>query len=132
MKKIMVIIVGLMFATSISYIVDVSADFFEQDPDDLGEETLFIIAVIAYILVAFWMTRTKSLVPVIIAIIGSIGLIILYVFAVTDLSESVLQMDTEKVSVLGIISKILQIAVIVALVIRIKLKGSVTSQVDYE
>jgi len=132
MKKIMVIIVGLMFATSISYIVDVSADFFEQDPDDLGEETLFIIAVIAYILVAFWMTRTKSLVPVIIAIIGSIGLIILYVFAVTDLSESVLQMDTEKVSVLGIISKVLQIAVIVALVIRIKLKGSVTSQVDYE
>jgi hypothetical protein len=131
MKKIMVIIVGLMFATSISYIVDVSADFFEQDPDDLGEETLFIIAVIAYILVAFWMTRTKSLVPVIIAIIGSIGLIILYVFAVTDLSESVLQMDTEKVSVLGIISKVLQIAVIVALVIRIKLKGSVTSQVDY-
>jgi len=128
----MVIIVGLMFATSISYIVDVSADFFEQDPDDLGEETLFIIAVIAYILVAFWMTRTKSLVPVIIAIIGSIGLIILYVFAVTDLSESVLQMDTEKVSVLGIISKVLQIAVIVALVIRIKLKGSVTSQVDYE
>ncbi len=127
----MVIIVGLMFATSISYIVDVSADFFEQDPDDLGEETLFIIAVIAYILVAFWMTRTKSLVPVIIAIIGSIGLIILYVFAVTDLSESVLQMDTEKVSVLGIISKVLQIAVIVALVIRIKLKGSVTSQVDY-
>lgn len=132
MKKIMVIIVGLMFATSISYIVDVSADFFEQDPDDLGEETLFIIAVIAYILVAFWMTRTKSLVPVIIAIIGSIGLIILYIFAVTDLSESVLQMDTEKVSVLGIISKVLQIAVIVALVIRIKLKGSVTSQVDYE
>ena len=132
MKKIMVIIVGLMFATSISYIVDVSADFFEQDPDDLGEETLFIIAVIAYVLVAFWMTRTKSLVPVIIAIIGSIGLIILYVFAVTDLSESVLQMDTEKVSVLGIISKVLQIAVIVALVIRIKLKGSVTSQVDYE
>ena len=132
MKKIMVIIVGLMFATSISYIVDVSADFFEQDPDDLGEETLFIIAVIAYILVAFWMTRTKSLVPVIIAIIGSIGLIILYVFAVTDLSESVLQMDTEKVSVLGIISKVLQIAVIVALVIRIKLKGSVTSQVDYK
>ena len=131
MKKIMVIIVGLMFATSISYIVDVSADFFEQDPDDLGEETLFIIAVIAYILVAFWMTRTKSLVPVIIAIVGSIGLIILYVFAVTDLSESVLQMDTEKVSVLGIISKVLQIAVIVALVIRIKLKGSVTSQVDY-
>ncbi len=131
MKKIMVIIVGLMFATSISYIVDVSADFFEQDPDDLGEETLFIIAVIAYILVAFWMTRTKSLVPVIIAIIGSIGLIILYVFAVTDLSESILQMDTEKVSVLGIISKVLQIAVIVALVIRIKLKGSVTSQVDY-
>jgi len=128
----MVIIVGLMFATSISYIVDVSTDFFEQDPDDLGEETLFIIAVIAYILVAFWMTRTKSLVPVIIAIIGSIGLIILYVFAVTDLSESILQMDTEKVSVLGIISKILQIAVIVALVIRIKLKGSVTSQVDYE
>ena len=97
MKKIMVIIVGLMFATSISYIVDVSADFFEQDPDDLGEETLFIIAVIAYILVAFWMTRTKSLVPVIIAIIGSIGLIILYVFAVTDLSESVLQMDRESV-----------------------------------
>ena len=132
MKKIMVIIVGLMFATSISYIVDVSADFFEQDPDDLGEETLFIIAVIAYILVAFWMTRTKSLVPVIIAIIGSIGLIILYVFAVTDLSESVLQMDTEKVSVLGIISKVLQIAVIVALVIRIKLKDSVTSQFDYE
>ena len=132
MKKIMVIIVGLMFATSISYIVDVSTDFFEQDPDDLGEETLFIIAVIAYILVAFWMTRTKSLVPVIIAIIGSIGLIILYVFAVTDLSESILQMDTEKVSVLGIISKVLQIAVIVALVIRIKLKGSVTSQVDYE
>jgi len=130
MKKIMVIIVGLMFATSISYIVDVSTDFFEQDPDDLGEETLFIIAVIAYILVAFWMTRTKSLVPVIIAIIGSIGLIILYVFAVTDLSESILQMDTEKVSVLGIISKVLQIAVIVALVIRIKLKGRVTSQVD--
>ena len=126
----MVIIVGLMFATSISYIVDVSTDFFEQDPDDLGEETLFIIAVIAYILVAFWMTRTKSLVPVIIAIIGSIGLIILYVFAVTDLSESILQMDTEKVSVLGIISKVLQIAVIVALVIRIKLKGRVTSQVD--
>ena len=132
MKKIMVIIVGLMFATSISYIVDVSADFFEQDPDDLGEETLFIIAVIAYILVAFWMTRTKSLVPVIIAIIGSIGLIILYVFAVTDLSESILQMDTEKVSVLGIISKVMQIAVILSLVIIIKLKFSVTSQVYYE
>lgn len=118
-----------MVIISIIYIVIIIDELIEdgleeilEDSHDLAELILFTVAAILYILVAIWMSRTKRLLPIIITIVGTLGLIILYDIAISDLSELVLGMHPEGIDSVAIISKIFQIALVIVLFVRLKLK----------
>jgi len=120
---------GLMAVISIIYIAEFTDELLEdeleeilEDPYELAEVSLFVIAAILYALFAIWMWRTKSKLPIIITITGTLGLIVLYGIAISDLAEPVLGMHQEDVDSEAIISKILQIALVIVLFVRLKLK----------
>lgn len=128
-NKFLILSIGLMVAISLIYIAEVTDELLEdeleeilEDIDELAEISLFVIAAILYALFAIWMWRTKSKLPIIITIAGTLGLIILYGIAISDLAEPVLGMHQEDVDSEAIISKILQIALVIVLFVRLKLK----------
>lgn len=128
-NKFLILSICLMVIISIIYIVIIIDELIEdgleeilEDSHDLAELILFTVAAILYILVAIWMSRTKRLLPIIITIVGTLGLIILYDIAISDLSELVLGMHPEGIDSVAIISKIFQIALVIVLFVRLKLK----------
>ena len=58
-KSIVVIVVGLMIATSTIYFVETSEELFEEQ--DMIKDPFFSVAVIAYTSVVFWMLESKHL-----------------------------------------------------------------------
>jgi len=116
MTKFLTLALCLMSAITIIYLVEVVEEFIEED---FAQFSLFLGAAISYILIGFWMSRTKSNLPNIIALVGTIGLILLYAVVLSDLSETVLGMDQKSVGILGGLSKILQISLVSILCIRI-------------
>ena len=108
MKTINTIIITLMIVTAISYTVITVHELIDQDPDDNGEEILFGVAVILYLVVAYWMIKTTSLIPIIITIVGNAGLVVLYIIAETEFGD------------FGITVKIFQIMMIILLIMQIK------------
>jgi len=123
MKTITTVIITLMLTIAVSYAVVTGHELIEQDPDDIGEEALFGIAVVLYLVIAYWMIRSTSLKPVIIAIAGNAALIILYFIAESSLSESLLGIETEELSHFGVSLKIFQIALIILLVMQIRMRN---------
>ena len=140
-NKFLILSVGLMLIISIIYIVVITEGLIEdeleeiledphelkdphelEEPHTLAEIILFSIAAILYILVAIWMSRTKRLLPIIITIVGTLGLLTLYGIAISDLSELVLGMHQESIGSEGVIAKIFQIALVIVLFVRLKLK----------
>ena len=128
-NKFLVLSMGLMAAISIIYIVVIADELLEdeleeilENPHELAEITLFVIAAILYALFAIWMSRTKSKLPIVITIIGTLGLIVLYGIAISDLSEPLLGMSPEDIESEATLSKILQITLVVVLFVRLKLK----------
>ena len=128
-NKFLILSICLMVIISIIYIVVIINELIEEgleeileDSHALSELILFTVAAILYILVAIWMSRTKRLLPIIITIVGTLGLIILYDIAISDLSELVLGMHQEGIDSVAIISKIFQIALVIVLFVRLKLK----------
>ncbi len=140
-NKFLILSICLMIMISIIYIVVITEGLIEEEleeiledphelkdpheleePHTLAEIILFSIAAILYILIAIWMSRTKRLLPIIITIVGTLGLIILYGIAISDLSEIVLGMHQESIGSGGIIAKIFQIALVIVLFVRLKLK----------
>jgi len=118
-----------MVIISIIYIVVITDELIEdgleeilEDSHGLAEIILFTVAAILYILVAIWMSRTKRLLPIIITIVGTLGLITLYGIAISDLSESVLGMHQESIDSAAVISKMFQIALVIVLFVRLRLK----------
>lgn len=127
--KFLVLSMGLMAAISIIYIVVITDELIEdgleeilEDPHELAEITLFVIAAILYVLFAIWMYRTKRRLPIVITIIGTLGLIVLYGIAISDLAEPVLGMSPEDIESEATLSKIFQIALVLVLFVRLKLK----------
>jgi len=109
-----------MLVTAVSYAVITVHELIEQDPDDVGEEILFIIAIVLYLIIAYWITKTTSIIPIIIVLVENTGLVILYIIAESELSESLLGIDTEELSDFGVTVKIFQIAIIILSIIQIK------------
>ena len=128
-NKFLILSVCLMMIISIIYIVVITDELIEDELEEILEDShalaeiiLFSIAAILYILVAIWMSRTKRLLPIIITIGGTLGLIILYGIAISDLSELVLGMHQESIGSEAVISKTFQIALVIVLFVRLKLK----------
>ncbi|MEE9339583.1 MAG: hypothetical protein V3U87_16030 [Methylococcaceae bacterium] len=118
-----------MAVISIIYIVVIADELLEdgleellEDPHELAEITLFVITAILYALFAIWMSRTTSKVPIVITIIGTLGLIVLYGIAISDLAEPILGMSPEDIESEATLSKIFQITLVVILFVRLKLK----------
>lgn len=121
MKTIDTVIITLMLVIAVSYAVITGYELIEQDPDDIGEEILFFIAIVLYLAIVYWMIKTASLIPVVINIVGNAGLVILYIIAESELSKSLLGIDTEELSDFGITVKIFQIALIILSIMQIKM-----------
>lgn len=85
-----------------------------------GQDIFFIIVGIASIIVAVWMLKNKrnSKIPYIIAAVGSLGIIILYIITRT-VNIPYLGLEAE-VNTIDILSKVLQVGIIIgsAIVIR--------------
>ena len=127
-NKFLILSIGLMVAISLIYVAEVTHELLEdeleeilEDSYELAEVSIFVIAAILYALFAIWMWRTKSKLPIIITIAGTLGLIVLYGIAISDLAEPALGMHQEDVDSEAILSKILQIALVVILFVRLKL-----------
>ena len=118
-----------MIALSVIYIVVITNELLEEELEEiiehghgLAELILFSVASVLYAIFAIWMYKTKSKLPIVITIIGTVGLIVLYGIAISDLSEPVLGMSPEEIEKDAIIAKVLQVAIVVVLFVRLKVK----------
>ena len=107
-KSLIGIVVGLMIATSAVYFVETIEEFEEGD---MIKGPFFLVVAVAYLPVAYWMLTKNSSIPFAVAIVGSIGIMILYAVTRTDLA-AVFGMEAGRIGHLGIVSKVLQIGVV--------------------
>ena len=110
-KSIVGIVVGLMIATSAVYFVETSEELFEEQ--DMIKGPFFLVVAIAYIPVAIWMLKSpNSSVPYLVTIAGTVGIIALYAVTRTDMAIA-LGMEAGNVGHLGMVSKIVQVGVVI-------------------
>lgn len=114
-KSLIGVVVGLMIATSTVYFVETIEEFEEQD---MVKAPFFLIIAIAYLPVAYWMISKKSSIPYAVAIAGSIGIMALYAATRTDLAM-IFGMQAGGIGHLGIISKVLQVGVVVGSILAL-------------
>lgn len=107
-KSLIGIVVGLMISTSTVYFVETIEEFEEGD---MIKGPFFLIVAIAYIPVAYWMITKNGSIPFVVAIVGSVGIMILYAVTRTDMA-AIFGMDAGRIGHLGIVSKVLQIGVV--------------------
>lgn len=113
-KSIIGIVVGLMIATSAVYFVETSEELFEEQ--DMIKGPFFLIIATAYLSVAFFMLKKNSTLPHVVAIAGTIGIIVLYAITRTDMAIA-FGMEAGNIGHLGILSKILQTGIILGSVV---------------
>ena len=108
-KSLIGVVVGLMIATSAVYFVETIEEFEEGD---MIKGPFFLIIAVAYVPVAYWMLLSKkNSVPFVVAIAGSIGIMVLYAVTRTDMA-AVFGMEAGRIGHLGIVSKVLQFGVV--------------------
>ena len=112
-KSIVGIVVGLMIATSTVYFVETSEELFEEQ--DMIKGPFFLVVAIAYVPVAFWMLkRPNSSAPYLVTIVGTVGIIALYAVTRTDAGAMTIGLEhAGKIGHLGMISKVIQIGVVI-------------------
>ena len=112
-KSIVGIIVGLMIATSAVYFVETYEELFEEY--DMIKGPFFLAVAIAYVPVAFWMLKSPhNSAPYIVTITGTVGIIILYAVTRTDAGAIAIGLEhAGKIGHLGMVSKIVQIGVVI-------------------
>ena len=115
-KSIIGIVVGLMIATSAVYFVETSEELFEEQ--DMVKGPFFLIVAIAYLPVAYFMLKKKSALPHVVAVVGTVGIIALYAATRTDMAI-VFGMEAGNVGHLGMVSKILQIGIVVGSILTL-------------
>ena len=115
-KSIIGIVVGLMIAISAVYFVETSEELFEEQ--DMVKGPFFLIVAIAYLPVAYLMLTKKSVLPHVVAIVGTVGIIALYAVTRTDMAI-VFGMEAGSIGHLGMVSKILQIGVILGSILTL-------------
>ena len=119
-KSIIGIVIGLMIATSTVYFVETAEEFGEED---IVKGTFFLIAAITYTILAIWGIFVSFRLPVIqnnplivIALVGTVGLMALYAVTRTDMAL-LFGMEAGNIGHLGIVSKILQAGVVIGSII---------------
>jgi len=113
-KSIIGIVVGLMIATSAVYFVETSEELFEEQ--DMIKGPFFLVVAIAYIPVAFWMLKSpNSSAPYLVTVAGTVGIIALYAVTRTDMAIA-LGMEAGNVGHLGMVSKVVQVGVVIGAV----------------
>ena len=130
-KSLVGIIVGLMMATSAVYFVETSEELFEEQ--DMIKGPFFLVVAIAYVPVAFWMLKNpNSSAPYLVTIAGTVGIIALYAVTRTDAGAIAMGLEhAGKIGHLGMVSKIVQIGVVIGSVwalIQIKKEKWVESE----
>lgn len=115
-KSIIGIVVGLMIATSVVYFVETSEELFEEQ--DMVKGPFFLIVAVAYLPIAYLMLKTKSTLPHMVAIVGTIGIMALYAVTRTDMAI-VFGMEAGNIGHLGIVSKILQTGIVLGSVLTL-------------
>ena len=115
-KSIIGIVVGLMIATSAVYFVETSEELFEEQ--DMVKGPFFLIVAIAYLPVAYFMLKKKSALPHVVAVIGTVGIIALYAVTRTDMAI-VFGIEAGNIGHLGMVSKILQIGIILGSILTL-------------
>jgi len=114
-KSIIGIVVGLMIATSTVYFVETSEELFEEQ--DMVKGPFFLIVAVAYVPVALWMLKSpNSSLPYAVTIAGTVGIIVLYAVTRTDMA-AVFGMSAGGIGHLGIVSKVLQVGVVIGSVL---------------
>jgi hypothetical protein len=143
LSTIVYIVVALMLSTAAIYFVVASQSYSELskitsqssiDKDALSEimgianELIFFTVVgIAYILVGFWMIKSKyySKIPYIVAIAGSAALIIFYI-ATRTVSLPTIGLESD-IGIIDTVSKILQGAIIVGSLFVLRLSKRIVT-----
>lgn len=115
-KTLIGVIVGLMIATSAVYFVETSEELFEEQ--DMIKGPFFLIVAVAYIPIAIWTIRKKSTAPLVIALAGTVGLMVLYGVTRTDMAVA-LGMEAGSIGHMGIVSKIMQSGIVIGSVIAL-------------
>lgn len=104
-----------MIATSTVYFVETMEEFEEQD---MLKGTFFLIVGIAYLPVAYFMLKKKSTIPYVVAIAGTVGMIILYGITRTEMAIA-FGMEIGNIGHLGIVSKVIQVGIVLGSVITL-------------
>ena len=105
----------IMLSTGIVYFVAAS----ETESSASGELTLFVVSGCAYIAVGIWMAKSKgNRIPHMVAIVGSLALIGLYVLSRT-ISLPIVGLQ-EDVGTIDVLSKVLQIGIVAGSVYLLK------------
>lgn len=115
-KTLIGIIAGLMVATSVVYFVEASEELFEDQ--DMIKGPFFVIVATAYILIAIWTIIKVNSTHIIVALAGTIGLMILYTISVTEMAF-VLGMEAGNVGHMGMVTKILQTGIIFGAIVAL-------------
>jgi cytochrome bd-type quinol oxidase subunit 2 len=108
----------MMLSTGIIYFVAAS----ETESTDFSasvEMTLFVVSGCAYIAIGLWMAKSKgNRIPYVVAIVGSLALIALYILSRT-ISLPIVGLQ-EDVGTIDVLSKVLQIGIVAGSVYLLK------------
>lgn len=115
-KTLIGIVVGLMMATSAVYFVETSEELFEEQ--DMIKGPFFLIVAITYIPIAIWAIKTNHAAPLVITLVGTVGLIVLYGVTRTDMAVA-LGMEAGSIGHMGIVSKVLQFGIVIGSVVAL-------------
>lgn len=115
-KSIIGIVVGLMIATSAVYFVETSEELFEEQ--DMVKGPFFLIVAVAYLPVAYLMLKKESILPHVVTIVGTVGIMALYAITRTDMAI-VFGMEAGNIGHLGMVSKILQTGIVLGSVLTL-------------
>jgi hypothetical protein len=113
-KTLIGVITGLMIATSVVYFVETFEELFEEQ--DMIKGPFFLIVAVAYIPAAVWMIKSKNTMLIVIALAGTVGLIALYAVTRTDMAVA-LGLEAGTIGHMGMVSKILQIGIVLGSVV---------------
>lgn len=115
-KKLIGIIAGLMIATSAVYFVEAFEELFEEQ--DIIKGSFFVIVAIVYIPLTILILKKENSTLLIVTLFGTIGLIALYAVTRTEMAV-VLGMEAGNIGHMGIVSKILQVGIVIGSVITL-------------
>jgi hypothetical protein len=118
-KRIAAIYVVTIMMLSTAIIYFVAASEISTESSASVETTLFVVSGCAYMAVGLWMARSKgNRIPYMIAIVGSLALIGLYILSRT-VSLPIVGLQ-EDVGTIDILSKVLQIGIVAGSVYLLK------------